>query len=66
MLMIPHCLDIQLTDGSEVVSLLHRLCFTSQKDFLVHISVRGLVNTRFKMLLEGLGKFKKFIDLMKN
>jgi hypothetical protein len=43
---ITHFLDIQLTDGSEVVSLIPQLCFTSQKDFLLHISIRGLANAR--------------------
>jgi hypothetical protein len=31
MLRIPHCLDNQLTDGSKVVSPMHRPHFTTQK-----------------------------------
>jgi hypothetical protein len=34
--------------------------------FLVLISVRGLVYVRAIVLLEGLGKFEKFNDLIKN
>jgi hypothetical protein len=38
---ISHFLDSWLTYDGEVVSLIHRLRFTPQKDFLILISVRG-------------------------
>jgi hypothetical protein len=62
MLRIPHCLDIWLTYGGEVVSLMRQLRPTPQKWFLVLISVRGWVNPGHR--LEGLGKLKKFSDLI--
>jgi hypothetical protein len=55
-LWIPHCLDNQLIDGGNVVSLTHQPRSTPQNIILlllVLISVTGLVQ------LEGLGKMKK-------
>jgi hypothetical protein len=46
----PHCPDIRLTNGGEVVNLTHRPLSTSQKIFfsvlLVIIYFSGLVNLR--------------------
>jgi hypothetical protein len=49
----------RLTDGSEVVSLTRRPCSAPQKHFLVLISVRGRVNPRTVVPMEGFGKLKK-------
>jgi hypothetical protein len=68
MFKIPHCLDNWLTDGGEVVSLTRRPRSTPQKHFfflfLVLISV---IDPRAQGLvwLEGLGKLKKFNDLIR-
>jgi hypothetical protein len=62
MLMIPHYLDSRITDGSEVVSLTHRPCFTYQKDFLDLIFVRVVGISAVQ--LEGLGKLKKLSGLI--
>jgi hypothetical protein len=37
----------------------------SQNDFLIFISVKGWVNSRTMVQLEGLGKFKKFNNLIR-
>jgi hypothetical protein len=66
MLRIPHVLDNRLAQGDEVVSLTRLPRFTPQKHFLVVISVRGSVNTKSILRLEGLGQFKKFIDFIGN
>jgi hypothetical protein len=67
MLRIPHCLDSRITDGGEDVSPTHRPRSTSQKHYFsascTHFCHRlsephGLVRP------EGLGKLKKFIDLI--
>jgi hypothetical protein len=58
MLIIPHCLDNQLTDGDEVVSLhVTGRAFPPlpQKHFLVLISV---LEARVILQLEGLGKLE--------
>jgi hypothetical protein len=52
----PQCLDSRLTYGSEVVSLMRRPCFTPQTDFMVFISVRGWINSRVIVRLEGIWK----------
>jgi hypothetical protein len=56
---LPHFLDKQLIDGGKVVSLTRRPLFTPPGRFLVLISVRGWVNPRAIVWLEGLGKLKK-------
>jgi hypothetical protein len=51
--------DIRLTDGCKVVSLARRPPFNRPGRYLVLIYVRGCVDLRAIMLLEGLGKLKK-------
>jgi hypothetical protein len=72
MFSIPHCLDNQLTDGGEVISLTHQTCSTPsppKKQFfllLLLISVRSWVNPnpRNLVLPEELGKLKTFNDVI--
>jgi hypothetical protein len=67
MLRFPHYLDNQLTDGSKVVSPTPRPPITSKnipRIFLVLISVRGSVEPRVIVWLEGLGDLKKSADLI--
>jgi hypothetical protein len=64
MLRILHCLDNRLTDVGKVVSLTHRPHFTPQKHLLLFTSVRGQVNPRATVRLEGISKWKQLIDLI--
>jgi hypothetical protein len=69
MLRITQCLDIRLTDGGGVVSLTHLQGFTPRNIIfllLVLISVKRLSKPQGLVLLEGLGKLKKFNDLISN
>jgi hypothetical protein len=61
MLKTQHFLDSQLTYGDEIVSLMHRESFIPFPPgrFLVVTYVRGRVNPRAIVLLEGLGNLKK-------
>jgi hypothetical protein len=63
MLRIPQCLDNRITDGSEVVSLVHQPCSTPPIYFLVLISVRGWSRPQGIVQLEESGKLKKFNEL---
>jgi hypothetical protein len=56
-LRLPHFLDNRLTDGGEVVSL-HASRPLPPGRFLVLISVRGWVDPRATVQLEGLGQLK--------
>jgi hypothetical protein len=72
MLKLSHLLDNQLTDGGKVVSLTRQpyasaLCVSRPLlpgRFLVLISVRGWVNPRVIVRLEGRSKLKKRIHLI--
>jgi hypothetical protein len=61
---IPHFLGNRLTYGGEVVSLMHWLCSTPQKDLLVLICVRGRINPRVRVWLERLCKLITFNSLI--
>jgi hypothetical protein len=69
MLRIPHSPENRLTDGDEVVSLKHLTHSTPQKK-TVSVSGTQLCSRLSKpqgiVRLEGLGKFKKFNDSIRN
>jgi hypothetical protein len=58
-LRVPHYLDNRLTDGGKVVILTRRPPFTPPGRFLVLICVRGWVDPRAIVRLEGLRQLKK-------
>jgi hypothetical protein len=64
MLRILHFLDSQLTDGGEIASLTHRPRFTPQKHLLLFTFVRGQVNPRATVRLEGLPQPKQLMYLI--
>jgi hypothetical protein len=59
----PHFLMNGFTDGGEVVSFTRRPPFTPRDRFLVLISVRGSVDLRAIVRLEGLGPTEKPMPL---
>jgi hypothetical protein len=65
---IPHCLDNQITDGGEVVSLTHRPCYTSQKHHFFSVSGTYFCQMLSKpyglVQLEGLDTLKKLNDFI--
>jgi hypothetical protein len=82
MLRIPYCLDSWLTDGGKVVSRMHWPHFTTHKHYFSASGTRGILffvvirsGTHFCYRLsepqslvrqDGLGKLKKFIDLIES
>jgi hypothetical protein len=56
--------DIRLTDGGKVVSPTRRPLFVPRK--IQGTPVRGWVDPRAIVLLEGLGKLKKIIHLIRD
>jgi hypothetical protein len=58
---IPPFLDNRLTDGGEVVQPYALAALYSPGRFLVFVSIRGWVDPRVIMRLEGLGKLKNAI-----
>jgi hypothetical protein len=69
MLRIPHCLHNRLTDGGKVVSPTHLPRSTPQKHFFsasdTHFCQR-LTKSQGTVRLEGLGKLKKFVHLIRS
>jgi hypothetical protein len=69
MLRIPHCLDNRLTDGGKVVGLTHRPRSAPQKHYFsasrTHFSW-SLSKPQGRVWLEGLGKLRKFIHLIRS
>jgi hypothetical protein len=64
-LRIPHFLANQLTDGGEVVSLMHKPHFTFPERFLINMTVTSSENPSAIVWLEGLGTLKKSSDLIR-
>jgi hypothetical protein len=63
---IPHFLDNRLTDGSEVVSLMHRQRFTHREDYWYSFLLEAESNPRAIARLEGLCKSEKIKQLIGN
>jgi hypothetical protein len=62
---LPHLLENRVTDGGEVISIMRQPPFTPGR-FLGLISVRGWVDRRVIVRLEGLGQLKHSSDLIGN
>jgi hypothetical protein len=63
MVRMTHCLDNRLTDGYEVVSLMHRPRFTP-RNLLVLISVRGRTMVSFAGMLCSTLSFQMQVEVL--